>query len=66
MKYLLVLLAILMAITGAFVAVAGTYAGAVTGNRGWMIVGIVWFGVSLYLASLSLKKYDQINREEVN
>jgi hypothetical protein len=65
-KYLLVLLAILMALTGAVVAVVGTYAGSVTGDRRLMIVGILWFGVSLALASLALKKFDQINREERN
>ena len=64
MKYVLVVLAVLFALTGAGIVIIATLVGAYTGNWGWMIISILWFGASLFLASLALNKFNQINREE--
>lgn len=66
MKLLLVVLAVLFALTGASIVVIATLVGAYTGNWTWMIVSILWFGVSLALASLALNKSRTIVREESN
>lgn len=66
MKYLFIALAIFMALTGAGIVVFATLVGTHTGGWGWMIVSILWFGVSLLLASWMLNRTHRFEREESN